>query len=136
MESVKKDAKGVTASFKDRDGKAQMLQGEKTAAGGGTQTNDARLGLDKSKAKLERGFVQANQYMEMAEPGPYAEVISWRSTATGTRSDDGRNRSSYVHRGETDAADPEDTSCRRDVWRIVNWVDRSDGSRRATPGTR
>jgi len=29
VESVKKDAKGVTVSFKDKDGKAQTLQAEK-----------------------------------------------------------------------------------------------------------
>jgi len=29
VESMKKDAKGVTVSFKDKDGKAQTLQAEK-----------------------------------------------------------------------------------------------------------
>ena len=72
VESVKKDAKGVTVSFKDKDGKAQTLQAEKLLLAVGRKPMTDNCGLEKSKAKLERGFVQVNQYMETAEPGLYA----------------------------------------------------------------
>ncbi|HTP69833.1 MAG TPA: dihydrolipoyl dehydrogenase [Dongiaceae bacterium] len=72
VESVKKDAKGVTVSFKDKDGKAQTLQAEKLLLAVGRQPMTANCGLEKSKAKVERGFVHVNEYMETAEPELYA----------------------------------------------------------------
>jgi len=72
VEGVKKDAKGVTVSFKDKDGQAQALSAEKLLLAVGRQPMTANCGLEKSKAKIERGFVHVNQYMETAEPGLYA----------------------------------------------------------------
>ena len=72
VESVKKDAKGVTVSFKDKDGKAQTLQAEKLLLAVGRKPMTDNCGLEKSKAKLERGFVHAGPFMETDEPGLYA----------------------------------------------------------------
>jgi dihydrolipoamide dehydrogenase len=72
VDGVKKDAKGVTVSFKDKDGKAQTLQAEKLLLAVGRQPLTANCGLEKSKAKLERGFVHVNQFMETEEPGLFA----------------------------------------------------------------
>jgi dihydrolipoamide dehydrogenase len=72
VESVKKDAKCVTVSFKDKDGKAQTLQAEKLLLAVGRQPMTANCGLEKSKARVERGFVHVNQYMQTDEPGLYA----------------------------------------------------------------
>ncbi len=72
VESVKKDAKGVTVSFKDKDGKAQTLQAEKLLLAVGRRPMTENCGLEKSKAKLERGFVQVGPFMETAEKGLYA----------------------------------------------------------------
>src|SRR6266436_2028773 len=72
VESVKKDAKGVTVSFKDKDGKAQTLQAEKLLLAVGRKAMTDGCGLEKSKAKLERGFVHVGDYMETAEKGLYA----------------------------------------------------------------
>jgi dihydrolipoamide dehydrogenase len=72
VESVKKDAKSVTVSFKDKDGKAQTLQGEKLLLAVGRKPMTENCGLEKSKAKLDRGFVQVGPHMETAEPGLYA----------------------------------------------------------------
>jgi dihydrolipoamide dehydrogenase len=69
---VKKDAKGVTVSFKDKDGKAQTLQAEKLLLAVGRKPMTDNCGLEKSKAKLERGFVHAGPFMETDEPGLYA----------------------------------------------------------------
>jgi dihydrolipoamide dehydrogenase len=72
VESVKKDAKGVTVTFKDKDGKTQTLQAEKLLLAVGRKPMTENCGLEKSKAKLERGFVQVDQHMETAEKGLYA----------------------------------------------------------------
>ncbi len=72
VEGVKKDAKGVTVSFKDRDGKAQTLLAEKLLLAVGRMPMTENCGLEKSKAKLERGFVLVDEFMQTAEPNLYA----------------------------------------------------------------
>ena len=72
VESVKKDSKGVTVTFKDNDGKTQTLQAEKLLLAVGRKPMTENCGLEKSKAKLERGFVRVDPYMETAEKGLYA----------------------------------------------------------------
>jgi dihydrolipoamide dehydrogenase len=72
VEGVKKDAKGVMVSFKDKDGKAQTLQAEKLLLAVGRKPMTENCGLEKSKAKLERGFVHVDMHMETAEKGLYA----------------------------------------------------------------
>src|ERR1700751_2771973 len=71
VDGVKKDAKGVTVSFKDKDGKAQTLPAEKLLLAVGRKAMTDNCGLEKSKAKVERGFVHVNQFMESAEPSLY-----------------------------------------------------------------
>ncbi|MGB2644576.1 MAG: dihydrolipoyl dehydrogenase [Candidatus Acidiferrum sp.] len=72
VDSVKKDAKGVTVSFKDKDGKPQTLQAEKLLLAVGRKPMTENCGLEKSKAKLERGFVYTGPTMETDEKGLYA----------------------------------------------------------------
>jgi dihydrolipoamide dehydrogenase len=72
VESVKKDAKGVTVEFTDKDGKKQTLQAEKLLLAVGRKPMTENCGLEKSKAKLERGFVHVGPTMETAEKGLYA----------------------------------------------------------------
>ncbi len=72
VDSVKKDTRGVTVSFKDKDGKPQTLQAEKLLLAVGRKPMTENCGLDKSKAKLDRGFVQVGPYMETDEKGLYA----------------------------------------------------------------
>ncbi|MGA2097985.1 MAG: dihydrolipoyl dehydrogenase [Candidatus Acidiferrum sp.] len=73
VDSVKKDAKGVTVSFKDKDGKPQTLQAEKLLMAVGRKPMTENCGLEKSKAKLDRGFVVVSSpYMETDEKGLYA----------------------------------------------------------------
>ena len=68
VESVKKDAKGASVAFKDKDGKSQTLAAEKVLIAIGRRPMTENLGLEKTKAKVERGFVHAGPYMETAEP--------------------------------------------------------------------
>jgi dihydrolipoyl dehydrogenase len=72
VESVKKDSKGAAVAFKDKAGKSQSLSAEKVLIAVGRKPNTENIGLEKSKAKLERGFVHVGPYMETAEPKLYA----------------------------------------------------------------
>src|SRR5437899_2691680 len=72
VESVKKDAKGATVTFKDKAGKTQALSAEKILIAVGRKPQTENIGLEKSKAKIERGFVLVGPYLETAEPGLYA----------------------------------------------------------------
>jgi len=72
VDSVKKDAQGVTVSFKDKEGKPQTLQAEKLLLAVGRKPMTENCGLEKSKAKLERGFVHVGPTMETDEKGLYA----------------------------------------------------------------
>ena len=72
VDGVKKDAKGVTVSFRDKDGKPQSLLAEKLLLAVGRMPMTANCGLEKSKAKLDRGFVLVNEFMETDEPNLHA----------------------------------------------------------------
>lgn len=72
VESVKKDAKGATVTFKGKDGKAQSIAAEKVLIAVGRRPCTENIGLEKTKAKVERGFVHAGPYLETAEPHLYA----------------------------------------------------------------
>ncbi len=70
--SVKKDAKGATLAFQDKAGKTQTLSAERILIAVGRLPLTDDIGLEKSKAKIERGFVHVGPYMETAEPNLYA----------------------------------------------------------------
>jgi dihydrolipoamide dehydrogenase len=72
VESVKKDAQGASVTFKDKDGKSQTISAEKILVAVGRKPQTDNLGLERSKAKVERGFIHVGPYMETAEPGLYA----------------------------------------------------------------
>ena len=72
VESVKKDAKGATVSFKDKTGKAQSIAAEKVLIGVGRRPLTENIGLEKTKVQVERGYIHANAYLETAEPRVYA----------------------------------------------------------------
>lgn len=72
VESVKKDAKGVTVVFTDKEGKKQTLQAEKLLLAVGRKPMTENCGLEKSKAKMDRGFVLVGPYMETEAKGLYA----------------------------------------------------------------
>jgi dihydrolipoamide dehydrogenase len=72
VESVKKDPKGVSVAFKDKSGKTQTLSAEKVLIAVGRRPLTENCGVEKTRAKIERGFIHANAYMETAEPNLYA----------------------------------------------------------------
>jgi dihydrolipoamide dehydrogenase len=72
VDSVKKDAKGATVTFKDKSGKPQTVASERVLIGVGRRPLTENLGLESTKVQLERGYVHANAYLETAEPRVYA----------------------------------------------------------------
>jgi dihydrolipoamide dehydrogenase len=72
VESVKKDAKGVSVVYKDKSGKSQTIAAEKVLIAVGRRPLTENIGLEKTKAKIERGFVHTNAYLETEEPRLYA----------------------------------------------------------------
>jgi len=72
VESVRKDAKGVIVTLKHKDGTPQTLAAEKILIAVGRRPMTENCGLEKSKARLERGFLQVGPYMETDEKGLFA----------------------------------------------------------------
>ena len=72
VESVKKDANGVTVDYKDKTGAAQKIAADCVLIAVGRRPKTENVGIEKTRARLERGFVHAGPYMETDEPGLYA----------------------------------------------------------------
>ena len=72
VESVKKDANGATVVYKDKTGKTQTISAEKVLIAVGRRPLTEDIGLEKTKAKLERGFIHTNAFLETDEPRLYA----------------------------------------------------------------
>jgi dihydrolipoamide dehydrogenase len=72
VESVKKDAKGATVTYKDKSGKSQTISTEKVLMAVGRRPLTENLGLEKTKAKLDRGYILTNAFLETDEPHLYA----------------------------------------------------------------
>jgi dihydrolipoamide dehydrogenase len=72
VEKVERTADGVRVSFTDANGKPQAKEAEKVLVAVGRAPRTAGIGLEKTKAELERGFVKVNEAQETAEPGVFA----------------------------------------------------------------
>ena len=72
VDSVKKAAGGATVSFQDKNGKTQSITAEKVLIAVGRRPLTENIGLEKTKVKLERGYVHTNPYLETDEPRVYA----------------------------------------------------------------
>ncbi|HEV2349712.1 MAG TPA: dihydrolipoyl dehydrogenase [Terriglobia bacterium] len=72
VQKVSKTAKGVSVEFTGSDNKAQTLDAETVLVAVGRTPNTQNLGLEKTRVKLERGFVKTNPFMLTEEPGVYA----------------------------------------------------------------
>ena len=69
---VTKTATGVALEYTVADGKPQTLEAETCLVAVGRVPNTANLGLEKTRVKLERGFVKTNGFLQTDEPGIYA----------------------------------------------------------------
>jgi len=72
VESVKKDANSASVTYKDKSGKSQTITAEKVLIAVGRRPLTENIGLEKTKAKVERGFVHTNAFLETDEPNLYA----------------------------------------------------------------
>ena len=72
VESVKKDVKGAIVTYKDKAGKSQTISAEKVLIAVGRRPLTENIGLEKTKAKLDRGYILANAFLETDEPRLYA----------------------------------------------------------------
>ncbi len=70
-ESAKVSAKGVTLHY-TQDSKKQEVSAETVLVAVGRMPLTENIGLEKTKAKVERGYIHTNEWMETAEPGLYA----------------------------------------------------------------
>ena len=72
VEKVEKTKTGVSVTFKDKAGKTQTVSAEKILIAVGRRPLTEGLGLEKTRAKLDRGYVHVSAYMETAEPNLFA----------------------------------------------------------------
>ncbi|MBI4467514.1 MAG: FAD-dependent oxidoreductase, partial [Acidobacteria bacterium] len=71
FESAKTTAKGITVTY-SQDGKKSELTAETLLVAVGRRPLTEGIGLEKTKAKVERGYLHTNEWMETDEPGLYA----------------------------------------------------------------
>jgi dihydrolipoamide dehydrogenase len=67
-----KNANGVKVEYALGDVKTQAVEAETCLVAVGRSPNTANLGLEKTRVRLERGFVRTNGFMQTDEPGLYA----------------------------------------------------------------
>jgi len=72
VEKAAKTANGVSVSYTPNDGKPQAIEGETLLVAVGRSPNTQNVGLEKTRVKLERGFVKVDPFMQTDEPGVYA----------------------------------------------------------------
>jgi dihydrolipoyl dehydrogenase len=71
VEKVDKTKSGVSVTF-TADGKQQTIEAEKILIAVGRKPRTDNVGIEKTKIKVEKGFVKTNGYMQTDEPGIYA----------------------------------------------------------------
>ena len=71
VSKVDKTKDGVSVTF-EVGGKAQTVEAEKVLIAVGRKPLTDNIGLEKTKIKVERGFIHADGWMQTAEPGIYA----------------------------------------------------------------
>jgi len=72
VEKATKTANGVSVSYTGADGKPQTIEAETLLVAVGRSPNTQSVGLEGTRAKLERGFIKVDPYMQTEEPGVYA----------------------------------------------------------------
>ncbi|MBV8115865.1 MAG: dihydrolipoyl dehydrogenase [Silvibacterium sp.] len=72
VESVEETKDGVKVTYTGSDGKPAFKEAEKVLVAVGRGPRTEGIGLEKTKIKSDRGFIQVNEYMQTDEPGIYA----------------------------------------------------------------
>jgi dihydrolipoamide dehydrogenase len=71
-ENIEKTATGVKLTLTARDGKQETLEAEKLLVAVGRKPNTEKIGLENTRAVLDRGFIVVDRNQQTAEPGVYA----------------------------------------------------------------
>ncbi len=71
VEKIDKTKSGITVTF-TVDNKQQKIEAEKILIAVGRKPRTENIGLEKTKIKPDRGFIQTDSWMQTAEPGIYA----------------------------------------------------------------
>jgi dihydrolipoamide dehydrogenase len=71
VEKVENAKSGITVTF-SVDGKSQKIEAEKILIAVGRKPRTENLGLERTRIKLDRGFILTDGWMETAEPGIFA----------------------------------------------------------------
>ena len=71
VERVERTKAGIAVTI-SVDGKPQKIEAEKILIAVGRKPRTENVGLEKTKIKPERGFIQVDSWMHTAEPGVYA----------------------------------------------------------------
>ena len=72
VEKVERTKDGVKVTFTPADGKQQVKEAETVLIAIGRAPRTENIGLDKTKIKLDRGFITTDEWMQTAEPNIYA----------------------------------------------------------------
>ena len=71
VEKIEKTKSGIAVTI-SAEGKQQKIEAEKILIAVGRKPRTENIGLEKTKIKPERGFIQTDSWMHTAEPGIYA----------------------------------------------------------------
>ncbi len=71
-ENIRKTGAGVAVTVTTKDGKREELEAEKLLVAVGRKPNTEGIGLERTSAKLDRGFIVVDAHQQTAEPGVYA----------------------------------------------------------------
>ena len=69
---IQKTATGVKMKVTLSSGKVEEVEAEKLLVAVGRAPNTAKIGLENTKAEVDRGFIKVDGYQQTAEPGIYA----------------------------------------------------------------
>ena len=72
VEKIEETKTGVKVTFTKSDGKTEVKEAEKVLVAVGRAPRTYDVGIEKTKIKVERGFVHTNEWMETDEPGIFA----------------------------------------------------------------
>jgi dihydrolipoamide dehydrogenase len=72
VEKVEKTKTGAKVTFTGSDGKQVVKEAEKVLVAVGRAPRTENIGLEKTKIKTDRGFIQVDEWMQTEEPGIYA----------------------------------------------------------------
>ena len=72
VDKVEKTETGAKVTYTNAEGKQVVKEAEKVLIAVGRAPRTENVGLEKTKVKVERGFVHVNEWMQTEEPGIYA----------------------------------------------------------------